>query len=377
MTGALRFTAWICVAFLLSWGCATAPKESPAKRKITESSIATTVEAVTPHPVPGEDASAIRDRLRVTEPTVARARELTDILPGHPYPWILLGLASLAEDDLTTSTSAFNRALELNADHPTALLGLGDVAGRKGNLVGMEDYYEKAWKSSGDIEAANRLAYIKIKNRQPDIARSILQEAVKNHPEDVTIRNNLAAVLDMSGKTSEALDLLENTTADNPGIFKTRAMIQLKEGHLDLAGKDIESAFAKGPAGPESLHLLGILNLQRGKLSAAEESFRNIIGKYPGYSEGYLNLGLTLRRQGRFKEAAVVYSEGIAATGDPDLYLNIGVLYELYLGKPERALDNYRKFIELEGAESLRINGWIGYLSGLQSVLKKKEVLSP
>jgi tetratricopeptide (TPR) repeat protein len=200
---------------------------------------------------------------------------------------------------------------------------------------------------------------------------------VKNHPEDVTTRNNLAVVLDMSGKTSEALDLLENSTADNPEIFKTRAMIQLKEGHLDLAGKDIESSFAKGSAGPESLHLLGILNLQRGKLSAAEESFRNIIGKYPGYYEGYLNLGLTLRRQGRFKEASVVYVEGIAATGDPDLYLNLGVLYELYLGKPERALDNYRKFIELEGAESLRINGWIGYLSGLQSVLKKKEVLSP
>ncbi len=377
MTGVFRFTTWICVAFLLSWGCATAPGESPVEQKTTASSIGTTVEVVTPPPYPAEEAAALRDRLRSTEPTVARARELTEILPGHPYPWVLLGLASLAEDDLPTSTSAFNRALELDADHSTALLGLGDVAGRKGNLAEMEDYYEKAWKSSGDIEAANRLAYIKIKNRQPDIARSILQEAVKNHPEDVIARNNLAVVLDMSGITSEALDLLEYSAASDPGIFETRAMIQLKEGHPDLAGTDIESAFAKGSTGPESLLLLGILNLQRGDLSAAEGNLRDFTGKYPGYYEGYLNLGLTLRRQGRFKEAEAVYSEGIAATGAPDLYLNRGVLNELYLGRPEPALDNYKKFIELEGAESLRIKGWIGYLSGLRTVEKPEEVVSP
>ncbi len=377
MTAASRFLVCICAAFLFSWGCATSPGVSPVERKAAAGLPESRPGAASQPPEPAGKASAILQRFKTAEPAVARARELTDILPRHPYPWVLLGLASLAEDDLPTSTSAFNRALELDADHPTALLGLGDVAGRKGNLAEMEDYYEKAWKSSGDIEAANRLAYIKIKNRQPDIARSILQEAVKNHPEDVIARNNLAVVLDMSGITSEALDLLEYSAASDPGIFETRAMIQLKEGHPDLAGTDIESAFAKGSTGPESLLLLGILNLQRGDLSAAEGNLRDFTGKYPGYYEGYLNLGLTLRRQGRFKEAEAVYSEGIAATGAPDLYLNRGVLNELYLGRPEPALDNYKKFIELEGAESLRIKGWIGYLSGLRTVEKPEEVVSP
>ncbi len=349
-------------------GCATVPTHSPVLPEAESAPVAALPEPSTPIPDESGKAEAIRDRLVISEPTTAQARELTEILPGHPYPWILLGLMALEENDLETSASAFYRALELEPDHQTALLGLGEIAGRKGDQTGMESYYEKAWKSSGSSDSANRLAYVKINNRQPDLARNILQESVLNHPGDVTARNNLAVVLDLSGISSEALDLLENSAHETPGIYETRAMIQLKEGHPDLAGTDIEAAFAEGSDGPSSLLLLGILNLQRGQLSAAEESLRSFIKEYPGYYEGYLNLGLTLRRQGRFSEAEAVYIEGVRATGNPDLYLNLGVLYELYLGKPKPALDNYRKFIELRGAESTRIQGWIGYLSGLPAV---------
>ncbi len=71
-------------------------------------------------------------------------------------------------------------------------------------------------------------------------------------------------------------------------------------------------------------------------------------------------LGLVYRRTGRFPDAEKSYQAAIAA--DPTYagaYRNLGVLYDLYLQSPERALPVYQKYQELSGGADKQVAEWI------------------
>ena len=66
------------------------------------------------------------------------------------------------------------------------------------------------------------------------------------------------------------------------------------------------------------------------------------------------------RRTGRFADAEQAYQRAVAA--DPayaSAYRNLGVLYDLYLQSPERALPMYLRYQELSGGADKQVAEWI------------------
>jgi tetratricopeptide (TPR) repeat protein len=62
----------------------------------------------------------------------------------------------------------------------------------------------------------------------------------------------------------------------------------------------------------------------------------------------YNSRGILFRENGEFKKAEEDYMRSIAIKHDfPEAYLNLGILYELYMGKSEDALRNYREYVRL------------------------------
>ncbi len=302
---------------------------------------------------------------QAAELAVKRAGELIELLPNHPYPWVLLGLSGISTGDLVTAENGFTRALNLDPDDIIAMLGLGDVARITGKAPIAVKLYRKAYLSSGDPLAADRLAHLEISLGHYDNANTVLNSAYLKHPENDRVRNNLAVTLDLAGNRTEALELLNKKVLVGPELLRTRAMIHLKEGHPQTAAADLEGSFETDDTDRDGKMLLGILNLQRGELEAAEQNFREITSLYPDYPDGYLNLGFVLRRAGKFHEAARIYTEGTEVAESADLYLNLGVLKELYMGSPSEAVIHYRKFIQMRGAGSDRVNSWISYLESV------------
>lgn len=71
-------------------------------------------------------------------------------------------------------------------------------------------------------------------------------------------------------------------------------------------------------------------------------------------------LGVLLRRRGAFSDAEAHYLACLAH--DPDFrpaHLNLGILYELYLGRLEDALAAYRRYQHLGGAPDRRVDVWV------------------
>lgn len=71
-------------------------------------------------------------------------------------------------------------------------------------------------------------------------------------------------------------------------------------------------------------------------------------------------LGILLRRQGRFEEAESAYRQALQF--DPDYALahyNLGVLYDLYQQQHELAVEHYERYVALAAGPDASVDKWI------------------
>jgi Flp pilus assembly protein TadD len=107
---------------------------------------------------------------------------------------------------------------------------------------------------------------------------------------------------------------------------------------------------------------LGILYRKAGHLDQSEEALKTAVERNDGNAVAWTELGATQRMRGEFPNAAASYEHAIAS--DPNFapaYRNLGVVSDLYLGDPERALTAFERYKELTGEEK-PVSGWIAEL---------------
>jgi tetratricopeptide (TPR) repeat protein len=107
---------------------------------------------------------------------------------------------------------------------------------------------------------------------------------------------------------------------------------------------------------------LGILYRKAGQLEQSEDALKTAVERNDGSAVAWTELGATQRLRGEFPNAAASYEKAIAS--DPNFapaYRNLGVVSDLYLGDPERALTAFERYKELTGEEK-PVSGWIAEL---------------
>jgi tetratricopeptide (TPR) repeat protein len=107
---------------------------------------------------------------------------------------------------------------------------------------------------------------------------------------------------------------------------------------------------------------LGILYRKTGRLDQSEAALKTAVEHNDGSAVAWTELGATQRLRGEFPDAAASYEKAI--TADPNFapaYRNLGVVSDLYLGDPERALTAFERYKELTGEEK-PVSGWIAEL---------------
>jgi len=147
-----------------------------------------------------------------------------------------------------------------------------------------------------------------------------------------------AVPAEAAAKYADALRLMKaGRTAEAESAFK-----QLAGAYPDLAGPEIN---------------LGLLYLQGSHLLEAETAFKTALERNPANAIAGNELGITERKLGKFAEAEAVYQRTIAAEPNyAPAYLNLGVLYDLYLAEPKKALEQFEHYIQLAGEQ---VAGWM------------------
>jgi tetratricopeptide (TPR) repeat protein len=107
---------------------------------------------------------------------------------------------------------------------------------------------------------------------------------------------------------------------------------------------------------------LGILYRKSGHLDQSEEALKGAVERNGGSAVAWTELGATQRLRGEFPDAAASYEKAIAADSNyAPAYRNLGVVSDLYLGDPERALTALERYKELTG-EDRPVTSWIAEL---------------
>ena len=138
-----------------------------------------------------------------------------------------------------------------------------------------------------------------------------------------------------------------------------QALQMMKSGRgtdAELEFKELSIAYPQF-AGPQLN--LGLLYLRDSRLAEAESAFKAGLDRSPGNAIANNELGIVARRLNKFTEAEAAYRRAIAA--EPNYaaaHLNLGVLYDLYLAEPQKALEQFERYIELAG-DSKQVAGWV------------------
>lgn len=159
---------------------------------------------------------------------------------------------------------------------------------------------------------------------------AVVEPQVEPEPVDLAQQDYLRAIATLkSGDTAEALELLlhlSREAPDKPNVFT----------NLGLA----------------------YFQLQQGEL--AEQAFVQALARNADDAIAHNHLGILKRRKGQFQDALLEYQRAIEIDAEyARAHLNLGILFDLYLQDLEKALQQYRKYLELTSDENAQVAGWI------------------
>jgi Flp pilus assembly protein TadD len=108
---------------------------------------------------------------------------------------------------------------------------------------------------------------------------------------------------------------------------------------------------------------LGILYYRTGRPTEAVEMLNKAIRINPQQAAYYNQLGVMQRSAGRFAEARTAYSRALELDANyPFAHLNLGILYDLYMSEPDKAVAHYQRYGELNPADAKQVEKWIADL---------------
>ncbi|MCR6652991.1 MAG: tetratricopeptide repeat protein [Cellvibrionaceae bacterium] len=160
------------------------------------------------------------------------------------------------------------------------------------------------------------------------IPNPYLTQAVKIPPAaETAFRDALVAVQSEDWQTAE------------------RQLLDLSQKHPQLSGPLVN---------------LGIVCWRQEKPAEAEKYFTQALTLNPLNNDAYVQMGLFLREQGRFAEAEQTYQKALEVwPHNAAAHRNLGILYDLYMGKFDAALKHYEMVLKLSDEPNKEVEGWI------------------
>ena len=225
-------------------------------------------------------------------------------------------------------------------------LSQGEVAAKVQQIIGERD--ESVWESKLQVEADRLLDNGRLNDAVKILTRSL--DAGKKRLIGLQVETGL--VLQKQGRLKESVSYLEQAVAQDPA--QPRALAGLGKAYLSAgkfaeAGRVLEKASQLDPANHDVRTDLAESLLAAEKPEQAEDLFRKLIEEDPQNLHYYNRLGIALRKQRKYRDAAANYHRALSISDkDENLYFNLSrSLYDA--GKMKNALTAAKKS---PGAES-------------------------
>lgn len=137
------------------------------------------------------------------------------------------------------------------------------------------------------------------------------------------------------------------------------AVRALRAGRSDEAEKGFKALAQVHPelGGPHAN--LGLIYRQAGKTAESVAALEKAVAASPQQAQFHHQLGLSYRAAGQFQKARAAYERALEL--EPEYaaaVLNLGILNDLYLNEPARALELYERYQALTGGRDQAVAKW-------------------
>lgn len=151
---------------------------------------------------------------------------------------------------------------------------------------------------------------------------------------------------------------------NNVKLELTVALEQKANGDLDSATKTIQTLSEQNPNMSGLKLQLGDLAYKGGNLDLAKAYYQQAVVINPYNYFAHNRLGGVLRKQGDFDAAKTSYQTALDSWGAfAPAHLNLGILFDIYLGDKNKALEHYQTYQLLTQDENRKVKGWIADIS--------------
>jgi tetratricopeptide (TPR) repeat protein len=354
--------------------------------------------------------------------------QLVELRPRWPMPHVCLGQIYLAQGRLDEAEEEFAIARELDKGESQALLGLGQIAYRRGDAEGAIDLWRHALAlDPKDSDARYRLGQTYLELSEFDLAKQELKCVLRNaqHHQGANYYLGLLAAgeddaasveylrlaaegedQEMSKRAREMLALLNDLAASEGGAYAAAhlgraclrldapslALTHLKRvmalqpdnhtaraymGYALLALDDLDAArdvlrevTQLAPKHPLGHYFLGLLHRSEGYLPTALWEFKTSLETDPSNAAVYAEIADTYQRMGQHVSAGEWYRAATEVEPNQAGFLILLAQYYVdVLPKPEEGLAAARQAADAapDNAVAQDLLGWALYLAGLQA----------
>lgn len=136
----------------------------------------------------------------------------------------------------------------------------------------------------------------------------------------------------------------------NPETRFQTALQLMKDGRRDEARSAFDGLAHDFPQLSGPLSDLGVLQARDKQVDAAIASFASAVSANARNAFAWGWLGVLYRERGAYAQAEQAYRKAIEARpDDATAHFNLGILYDVYLHRPNDALAQYREVLRLSG----------------------------
>jgi len=282
---------------------------------------------------------------------VAVLRRAVELLPSESRPRYLLGLAQERSGDFSGAAESFAGATRLDPKDLDSLTRLGQVLLRLGKSADAEGKFRAALElQPNSPEALQGLAQSLDQQKKPQ-AVDAYRNYLAAEPDDKAARLRLVHLLVEQQRYDEAVAENAKDNAGQPATvddLKLRADIEINQKKLDEAITTLRRAIALAPNDAQLHGGLGRIYLEKRQFADAEKELKAALELDRNNLAYWKDLSSTYYLAGNCQAAlAALDVLGKAEAGGAGTWFIRALCYDK-LNQVQRALDAYRKFLELD-----------------------------
>lgn len=287
---------------------------------------------------------------RQLDQAIADLRTILRDVPNSARALLMLGKAHELAGSLELAQEHYQKAFQASKQAPQFGLTYGEFLLKRNQAARAESVADDTLRASpGNVSVMKLLAQARISKGDWVGAQAVADQLQQLDGKQQAAEQIRGAVLVARKNYAESIEAFKRAFQAAPS--ETQPMVALVRSYI-LAGKNSEaitflnSVVQASPNNVGARLLLGQLQVTKGDVPAATQSFQKVISQEPKDPAGYINMANLHIRGKQFAEAEKAIALGLAAIpGDFSLRVTQAGIYELS-GRVDEAIKAYEQLLK-------------------------------